>query len=577
MTSQSDIETFQQHSAWNRLREICAVDVQAIDDLIVEGNHHVTLTLAYTRQLLAEEQACKTCFIFLVSDCVFSNGSLAYVLSRIQGGVAGVLAGHVLLESGAAETFGELYNSRTHELCLTSRELMTIGLSHLHSTTNASIVQDETVFDRGANRLYWRVDSKTIIGRFYLMHMIAIKPETDKFSISASCDYSFIPEMCPSGNIAVIGDSDDYLGVEMHPESSAVPDYYAPTGAKELARSLSAWTTAQHRDNARHTLVLHAADIPDVFESVKATADRFIAAITGQLSNNPMSHRQHPYWITALQAHRALNGGSMEYESYSQIQLETGLRAFLLRLLWRLRFLTLGQPPDVGPWHPRWADFRLPLKALQSSKDVTQLAIISSTPRRFNRWVKDLIPQIVRLESSRLRETSEYNSSQIANAFGAAFLVIDEEELPHAMILIRRARALLKPGGVLLVLAISDLRDVVKAVPVTAVPRESDLTRAQLPSPTIWYVPQTRARQMIQQTLVALASIIRRQPLLVFPLSPLVGLFLIASVFCNRAAFFRRQKMHSKGSYSSAFMMFRLPETVECGSGMRNEQVRSIY
>jgi len=49
------------------------------------------------------------------------------------------------------------------------------------------------------------VDTETLIGRFYLLHMICIRPEVTDFVIGSSCDYSFVPEMCPSANIVTLG------------------------------------------------------------------------------------------------------------------------------------------------------------------------------------------------------------------------------------------------------------------------------------------------------------------------------------------------------------------------------------
>ena len=56
-----------------------------------------------------------------------------------------------------------------------------------------------------------------MLGRFYLMHMLCVRPEVTDFIIGSSCDYSFIPEMCPSGNVDAITDSDEYLVIEMQP------------------------------------------------------------------------------------------------------------------------------------------------------------------------------------------------------------------------------------------------------------------------------------------------------------------------------------------------------------------------
>src|SRR5262245_42294346 len=47
MTSLRDEPLIREHPAWRQLAEICRVEVQLIDDLITDGNHSTTITLAY--------------------------------------------------------------------------------------------------------------------------------------------------------------------------------------------------------------------------------------------------------------------------------------------------------------------------------------------------------------------------------------------------------------------------------------------------------------------------------------------------------------------------------------------------
>ena len=61
-----------------------------------------------------------------------------------------------------------------------------------------------------------------MVGRFFLMHMIAIRPETSDFIIAAPSDYSLVPELCPSGKVVRMTDSDDYFVVECQPRGAAM-------------------------------------------------------------------------------------------------------------------------------------------------------------------------------------------------------------------------------------------------------------------------------------------------------------------------------------------------------------------
>ena len=165
------------------------------------------------------------------------------------------------------------------------RHLVDWGLSHLHPATVANTVNFGALRNIHSNRLFWRVDGRTLIGRFFLMHMICIRPETTDFIIGSSCDYSFIPEMCPSGNVEVITDSDQYLVIEMQPR--AHKSNFLTAGAHQpaiLARSLSEWTTEQHRRNASNTVVFHADALPEKLSATIAEADAFLAQVSERMS-----------------------------------------------------------------------------------------------------------------------------------------------------------------------------------------------------------------------------------------------------------------------------------------------------
>ena len=92
-----------------------------------------------------------------------------------------------------------------------------------------------------------------MVGRFFLMHMIAIRPETLDFIIAAASDYSLIPELCPSGKIVRMTDSDDYFVVECQPQScdSRNEEPAGDIEPRSFAKGLRTWATAMHHENAR--------------------------------------------------------------------------------------------------------------------------------------------------------------------------------------------------------------------------------------------------------------------------------------------------------------------------------------
>src|SRR5262249_2569879 len=144
-------------------------------------------------------------------------------------------------------------------------------------------------------------------------------------------------------------------------------DVESITPAK-LSRGLLEWTTAEHRNNVRNTLVFHAADVPQKAAHVTDEADAFVTAVNSDLWRSPQPHQNHPHWMTALSAHRATGGHIPQPESeQAKSKFPRQRRSALLHAVWNLRFSAFGCPPDVRPWHPRWPDFHLPFKLLSRS------------------------------------------------------------------------------------------------------------------------------------------------------------------------------------------------------------------
>jgi len=273
LSSEADESMIRSHPAWHHLERVCAAEIQRIDDLITDGNHTATITLAFARAVRqAGDAMLDTCFIFLVSDYLVADGSLATVVGRIRQGASGVVAGNFqIVAEDAVPLLRRRVDPASTAIVLPPRELVSWSLAHLHPATVANIVNFGLSHNAHTNRLFWRVDENTMIGRFYLMHMIGIRPEVTDFVVGSSCDYSFVPEMCPSGHVVALTDSDDYLVVEMQPREHEskwlLPGAIEP---QALADSLSEWTTAQHRGNVAYSLVYHAEKIPQKLPQMAA-------------------------------------------------------------------------------------------------------------------------------------------------------------------------------------------------------------------------------------------------------------------------------------------------------------------
>jgi len=295
---------FRGHPMFDRLSRSCAVEFVAIDDLVHPGVHSLTVTLGYVRGMRASGHAMtRTYFVFLVADYVMADGSLRHLLRHVQDGVSGVTAGNFqIVKEDAEPVITSLVAGPDAPLSIPPRALLRIAFAHLHPVALASMPAsaEQTIL---CNRLLWRAGDDTLVARFYVRHMLCIRPEIDSFEVGSSCDYSFIPEMCPSGRVVALDDSDGYCVIEMQPRlheaGFIVPGALTP---RRLASYLSDWATAEHRRNAHTAVVFHIGDVPDGVGAVVAASADFVRRAERKLPAVPQPHRGHPYWRGALSA-----------------------------------------------------------------------------------------------------------------------------------------------------------------------------------------------------------------------------------------------------------------------------------
>jgi hypothetical protein len=460
LTSSTDATDLNDHAAIQYLRRICDVEINVIDDLITGDNYSTTITLAYTRAVRATGDAMlDTCFFFMISDYIVADGSLANVLARMQAGYSGVVAGNFqVVEESAKESYFKTFDSGKPNMIVRSRELMQWALAHLHPMTLANMVNFPLCHTTHTNRLFWRVDDNTLIGRFYLMHMICIRPEVTNFVVGSSCDYSFIPEMCPSGNVHVATDSDDYLVVEMQKRSHE-RDLVRFGSVKQsvLAASLIEWTTATHRKNAHSAVIFHALDIPPQAEESVVQSAAYIDEVERSLPR-PQPHRNHPYWLGAMVAHEwsvtQREKSAMPLTAADLLEFRT---TGLTRWLYQIRNFVYGRPPNVRPWHPRWPDYRMFswLARRHFGRKKGKLLILSSAPAVFANFLNDVSPSAISLDLNHFLRMSRVQYQPMMRKFEGCLVVIDETQIGRMHELLRRVNPLFLEDGTLVVFAVN--------------------------------------------------------------------------------------------------------------------------
>jgi hypothetical protein len=560
LTRSSDLPVVTGHPAWRDLATICDTDIRAIDDLIADGNHHATVTLAYARALRGPGEALRdTVFLFLVGDYLMADGSLRTVLKRIQAGASGVLAGSLPI---AADTVAPLLGDRPRpsacELALSPRLLAGWALAQLKSSGAASGAGAFPLHDADDTRFFWPVDERTLIGRFYLLHMIGIHPEVTDFVVGAPCDYAFIPEMCPSGRVEVLTDSDDYLAVEMQPRGRAAGSLRpGPLQPAKLARSLSQWTTARHRRNAETTVVFHAGDRPAGIAEADAAASAFVADVATRLATTPLPHRGHPFWIGMMALQRArLDPAGLDDES--DRLLGAASMGGMTGLSWLLRLRLLGHPPNVTAWHPRWPDFRSLHATLRKRVGGTdRLLVVSTAPRAFAQCLGSLCSVIDSIATETIADTADKKSER-GGAFDACAYILDGERPPDDEAVFNHIDRMLKPGGVLVVLLTADLDRQHQGDLRDSAALTGRLLQRGIRLDDARYVPAGSVRVALARAMAATIRAGRASPRAALPLllataASIAGAILIGNLLIWR----RRPRLSPRGHCSSVLLAGR--------------------
>ena len=215
--------------------------------------------------------------------------------------------------------------------------------------------------------------------------MIAVRPETLDFVISAPSDYSLVPELCPSGNLVLLTSSDEYFVVECQPDNE---EQIRPKGVsvKSFAGSLATWATQMHYDNARHPLIFRTSGGIDENAETLARSELTIMQVEAKRGRS-QPHRNHPVWARSLDHHVTTAQVEQNFDKLCAITGDASLRQRALDA-GRLRSLLLGRAPHFRMWHPLWPDAALVERII--ARAAGNLAIVSDLPARGRAWLDGL-------------------------------------------------------------------------------------------------------------------------------------------------------------------------------------------
>ena len=396
VTEEAWFERLRRHPVFARLRQYCTIELRPIDDLVNQPDAYgMTLTYGLFRgfEELGPAMIDKQ-LIFFNADFILADGSLRTVGEKIRAGERLILAPSYCVVSETVTPWLTARKDRDQGLiAVPPRELAAVALRNRHNTIRGKTVNQRAFSVEWMDQFYWLVDDQTLIGHQLPFAVVSMRPERALNDMCTFWDYGILSEACPTTARCIIGDSDDFLMIEMRSADTARDQLRLGwPEPKQIAGKLKQFITKDPISLARHTLLLHSGDLSPELDEAKAKLDQFVEAVLAELPPEPTHWVNHPIWAYHYpafhQAREAFFGwraapaptGSSpvtavpEEAALPVLVPGWGLKASVHRLYQR----HFGRPPWFRPLHPRWADAQPALKLLRRHADSRTLVVSSA-------------------------------------------------------------------------------------------------------------------------------------------------------------------------------------------------------
>jgi Macrocin-O-methyltransferase (TylF) len=299
LTERRFFSKFHSHPTIARIRKLCPIRLVRLDDLIVaKDKYGMTLTYALHRAFSDLGPAMTEHWqIFLNADFILADGSLRNLIHHLSSGERIVASpSYCTIAEEVVPELRKYLDVATSTLSISQRELARLALQHRHAVIRGKTINQTSFHMRYADQFYWSIDDGTLIGYQMPVSIVGLRPERYVAEVNSYWDYGLIWEYCPRAEICVIGDSDDFMMLELRDKSVAEDQIISgPLDKKAVAERMITWVTPYQQHFLKFPLTLHDRDLPPTVEHARLKLQSFVAEV---MSNAPLlpSHIKHSQW-----------------------------------------------------------------------------------------------------------------------------------------------------------------------------------------------------------------------------------------------------------------------------------------
>ena len=300
VTEEKLFDYVRSHPTIKALEKICTVQLIPLDDLISERwQYGMTLAYALFRGFAELGPAMtETYILFLNADFILADGSYARLVDRIRRGERIHLSpSYCVVEEELKPELRRQRNQNNGVLSVSHRDMAAMILKKIHGTVRAKIVNQDLFGFEHTDQFYWQVNPDTLIGHQMPIALVGMRPERQLTDLNTFWDWGIVYEFCPSKQLNIIGDSDEFLIMELRPKKRSMDSIMLGRSLpKDIARRTKGYITEYQINNAKFELTLRSCDLPLGLAEARQSLRDHVDKVLGHLKSDPIDHRNHSQW-----------------------------------------------------------------------------------------------------------------------------------------------------------------------------------------------------------------------------------------------------------------------------------------
>ena len=219
-------------------------------------NAHSKMSWCHNHGIRIAERIDAAC-VFWAPDFLYADGTIPAMRKILNQGkrVIFTVGIRTILESISKAALEIKKNDR---ICLTTRELASLSLDHLHQIAYNSFWPPKDSSNFIPANIFWPVNKEGLICHAFHLHPLLVYPKIKGISIKVTVDDDYILKACPENEEHyIVQDSDELYLCEL-----SYKDRMLPTGVNfKSLNSLNEWitynTNQQHREMVNVPICIH--------------------------------------------------------------------------------------------------------------------------------------------------------------------------------------------------------------------------------------------------------------------------------------------------------------------------------